>query len=337
MRATAEQPQRAPDGTPVHYERHLPEQTTLYRFVQQHAASFIAHTETSTGAQLLQFIKDEFEAFLECDILAHGFLLLRCCGWGHHKLLAFSRKRQGFCPLCGARRRSRTAAHLVDHVIPHVPVRQFVAWAAGLAGAFEIRMRGAVGASARCWYGHCAASLAAELARDRFGTSEPGFYARRGSEWREQVAPEFCFPCVDRPVDRACTRPYTRRQPRRGSAPRGWGRPTIRAAQLITARVAATAGVGPTKASRESTAASTECHATAAPQHPEQTGPDGGHVPQARPADARLSRQTAGVPGPWTPGRLRPEPSSPARGRWRRPVLFGTPCGRWRSHRCFRW
>ena len=31
-------PQRAPDGAPVHYERHRPEQTTLYRLVQLHAA-----------------------------------------------------------------------------------------------------------------------------------------------------------------------------------------------------------------------------------------------------------------------------------------------------------
>lgn len=41
----AQQPQRAPEGAPIHYERHRPEQTTLYRLVQQHAASFIAHTE----------------------------------------------------------------------------------------------------------------------------------------------------------------------------------------------------------------------------------------------------------------------------------------------------
>jgi hypothetical protein len=126
VRATAQQPQRAPDGAPVHYERHRPEQTTLYRLVQQHAASFIAHTEASTGAELPRFIKDEFDAFLECGILAHGFLRLRCGECGHDKLLAFSCKRRGFCPSCGARRMSQTAAHLVDHVIPHVPVRQWV-------------------------------------------------------------------------------------------------------------------------------------------------------------------------------------------------------------------
>ena len=120
MQAIGRQPQRAPNGAPVHYERHRPEQTTLYRLVQQHAASFIAHTEASTGCELPRFIKDEFDAFLECGILAHGFL--RCGECGHDKLLAFSCKRRGFCPSCGARRMSQTAAHLVDHVIPHVPV-----------------------------------------------------------------------------------------------------------------------------------------------------------------------------------------------------------------------
>ena len=126
MHATGRQPQRAPDGAPLHYERHRPEQTTLYRLVQQHAASFIAHAEASTGSALPRFIKDEFDAFLECGILAHGFLRLRCGECGHDKLLAFSCKRRGFCPSCGARRMSQTAAHLVDHVIPRVPVRQWV-------------------------------------------------------------------------------------------------------------------------------------------------------------------------------------------------------------------
>ena len=73
------------------------------RLVQQHAASFIAHTEDSTGSELPGFIKDEFDGFLECGILAHGFLRLRCGDCGHNKLLAFSCKRRGFCPSCGAR------------------------------------------------------------------------------------------------------------------------------------------------------------------------------------------------------------------------------------------
>ncbi len=68
-------------------ERHRPEQTLLYRLGQQRAASFIAHTEASTGSELPMFIQDEFDAFLECGILAHGFLRLRC-GAGELKIIA---------------------------------------------------------------------------------------------------------------------------------------------------------------------------------------------------------------------------------------------------------
>ena len=126
MQAIGRQPRRAPDGTPVHDERHRPEQTTLYRLVQQHAATFFAQAEDAAGADLPQFVKDEFDAFLECGILAHGFLRLHCGDCGHDKLVAFSCKRRGFCPSCGARHMAQTAAHLVVHVIPNVPVRQWV-------------------------------------------------------------------------------------------------------------------------------------------------------------------------------------------------------------------
>jgi hypothetical protein len=56
VQAIGRQPQRAPDGTPVHCKRHRPERTTLYRLVQQHAASCVAHTEASTGAELPRFV-----------------------------------------------------------------------------------------------------------------------------------------------------------------------------------------------------------------------------------------------------------------------------------------
>ena len=92
----------------------------------QHAATFFAQAEDAAGADLPQFVKDEFDAFLECGILAHGFLRLHCGDCGHDKLVAFSCKRRGFCLSCGARRIAQTAAQLVDHVISHVPVRQWV-------------------------------------------------------------------------------------------------------------------------------------------------------------------------------------------------------------------
>ena len=98
----------------------------LYRLVQQNAATFFSEAEAAACADLPQFLKDEFDAFLECGILPHGFLRLRCGDCGHDKLVAFSCKRRGFCPSYVVRRMAQTAAHLVDHVIPHVPVRQWV-------------------------------------------------------------------------------------------------------------------------------------------------------------------------------------------------------------------
>ena len=55
-----------------------------------------------------------------------GCFLSLCCGeCGHDKLLAFSCKRREFRPSCRASRMSQTAAHLVDQVVPRVPVRQW--------------------------------------------------------------------------------------------------------------------------------------------------------------------------------------------------------------------
>ena len=42
------------------------------------------------------------------------------------RLVAFSCKRRGFCPSCGARRMVETAALLVDEVLPRQPLRQWV-------------------------------------------------------------------------------------------------------------------------------------------------------------------------------------------------------------------
>jgi len=79
--------------------------------VQQHAATFFEQAKSAVGADLPQFVKDEVDAFLECGILAHGFLRLRCGNCGHDKLVAFSCKRRGFCPSAGPgawRRQRRT-------------------------------------------------------------------------------------------------------------------------------------------------------------------------------------------------------------------------------------
>jgi len=82
------------------------------------------------------FVLRELFAFLTCGILAHGFARVHCSGCGKDAIVAFSCKGRGFCPSCGGRRMADTAAHLVDHVLPHVPVRQWV-----LTVPFELRYR----------------------------------------------------------------------------------------------------------------------------------------------------------------------------------------------------
>ena len=72
--------------------------------VQAHLDTFAAFVDTETGgAGLPTFVADEFDAFLACGILAHGFLRLRCDGCMEEKLVAFSCKRR----VISSRRRAR--------------------------------------------------------------------------------------------------------------------------------------------------------------------------------------------------------------------------------------
>ena len=60
------------------------------------------------------------------SILAHGFARARCPDCTAEFLVAFSYKGRGVCPSCTTKRMAATAAHLVDSVIPRVPMRQWV-------------------------------------------------------------------------------------------------------------------------------------------------------------------------------------------------------------------
>src|SRR5438128_6603177 len=97
------------------------------------------------------FVEREMRAYLSCGVLACGFLRLQCESCGKDRLLPLSCKGRSVCPSCCGRRVSGcerkpdraqqskmadTAAHLVDRVIPHVPVRQWV-----LSLPFALRYR----------------------------------------------------------------------------------------------------------------------------------------------------------------------------------------------------
>jgi len=121
-----ERDSRLPAGLPTAcYERHRPEATLLYELVDQHYPAFLAALEQA-GRPLPTFVQQELAAYLTCGRLEHGFLRARCTQCPAERLVAFSCKRRGFCPSCGARRMVETAALLVDEVLPRQPLRQWV-------------------------------------------------------------------------------------------------------------------------------------------------------------------------------------------------------------------
>jgi hypothetical protein len=109
------------------YEPRDPSHTVLYTVVADHLETLLASLEADPDARgLPAYVQREFYNYLQCGILAHGFVRLGCDTCKHKMLLAFSCKRRGFCPSCAGRRMAQTAAHLVEQVIPWVPTRQWV-------------------------------------------------------------------------------------------------------------------------------------------------------------------------------------------------------------------
>jgi len=102
------------------------------------------------GRALPAYVQREFEDFLKCGRLEHGFLRVRCERCHDEKLVAFSCRRRGLlrascpspfgprlrrfkiasgdfvCPSCGAGRMAESAALLVDEVLREQPRRQWV-------------------------------------------------------------------------------------------------------------------------------------------------------------------------------------------------------------------
>ena len=109
----------------ITYKRRRPENTPCYQIIQKHLETFIADRQAE-GRPLPDYVLKEFDAYLRCGIPAYGFLRLQCKSCQDEKIVAFSCKKRGFCPSCTSKRKAEAAAHLIDHVLPHIPYRQFV-------------------------------------------------------------------------------------------------------------------------------------------------------------------------------------------------------------------
>jgi len=110
---------------PAVYIRHRPETTLLSQIVREYWPEFQAEL-ASHGKYLPAYVTTEFDEYLKCGRLEHGFLRIKCESCHDEKLVAFSCKKRGFCPSCGARRMADSAALLVDQILPHQPMRQWV-------------------------------------------------------------------------------------------------------------------------------------------------------------------------------------------------------------------
>jgi len=120
---------------PPGYAPRKPEQTLLHQTLSVHWPAFRRRAEAHGG--LPDFVVSEVEDFLQCGLFEHGCVVARCGGCGHEQVVGLSCKRRGFYPSCCGRRMADTAAHLVDAVLPRVPIRQ---WVCGFP--WQLRYRG---------------------------------------------------------------------------------------------------------------------------------------------------------------------------------------------------
>ena len=117
------------------YQLRHPEESVLYQVVAENLESFLARQQ-ERGRIVPRFVEHDFRSFLDCGILERGFVRVHCDSCGKDLAVPFSCKCRSFCPSCGGRRMAETSAHLVDHVFPEVPVRQWV-----LSVPFPLRYR----------------------------------------------------------------------------------------------------------------------------------------------------------------------------------------------------
>jgi hypothetical protein len=138
--------QARPNSAAV-YARHRPETTLLYQIVHEYWPEFQVEL-ASQDKYLPAYITQEFDEYLKCGRLEHGFLRVRCETCHDEKLLGFSCKKRGFYPSCGARRMADSATLLVDEILPHQPMRQ---WMLSVPFPLRFLIASRLASWARCW------------------------------------------------------------------------------------------------------------------------------------------------------------------------------------------
>ena len=110
---------------PYEYHPRRPEESVLYHVVAENIESFLTRQQ-ERGRIVPRFVERELRAFLDCGILARGFVRVHCDICRMDRVVPYSCKHRGFCPSCGGRRMADTAAHLPCIIgvfkIPGIPI-----------------------------------------------------------------------------------------------------------------------------------------------------------------------------------------------------------------------
>jgi hypothetical protein len=108
------------------YRARRTQNTTVVRVLKDHLDEFIARaSDDSSQWRLPAFVADRLQAMTRCGDFLHGFVRLECTSCRAPRVVPFACKSK-LCSSCAGRRMNEMAAHLVDRVLPPVPMRQWV-------------------------------------------------------------------------------------------------------------------------------------------------------------------------------------------------------------------
>jgi hypothetical protein len=124
-----QQPRRLDRSTNPNEADYRPRNTqgaVLVEVLNEHLDDFVARAGgDAPDWRLPGFVEDQLRAMTRCGDFLHGFVRLECTSCRAPRIVPFSCKSR-LCSSCSGRRMNETAAHLVDRILPEVPMRQWV-------------------------------------------------------------------------------------------------------------------------------------------------------------------------------------------------------------------
>jgi hypothetical protein len=121
-------PSRA-GGRPPLYRPRNPRASSLYQLLDSHYESVKSLWEERFEGRYgfwRGLCDGAVASFLDCGLFENGFARVKCTLCPSEFLVAFSCKRRGLCPSCGAKRAAIFSELLAHHILANVPHAQWV-------------------------------------------------------------------------------------------------------------------------------------------------------------------------------------------------------------------